>query len=118
MRVKFIGSPFEAVRLRRSLAADTRHGPTVYSQTASPSIERSGVSSRGDPARRTFYETGGFIYNDFYAVRSLLFACLGPSAGSGVVHGALLYADRAAGAGLASHLGRPHHADLGSDGIG
>src|SRR5580658_6506021 len=83
-------------------------------------LEPSEIRSQdtGSPARRTFYETAGFIYNDFYAVRSLLFACLGPSAGSGVVHGALLYADRAAGAGLASHLGRPHHADLGSDGIG
>src|ERR1700722_17080 len=53
-----------------------------------------------------------------YAVRSLPFASLGPSAGSGVVHCAVLHADRTAGTRLASHSRWPHYADLGPHWIG
>src|SRR5450755_2456837 len=67
--------------------------------------------------RRTFYETAISRYNLSHAVRRVSFACLGSSAGAGVVHDALLDANRTAGAGLAAHSRGTHYADLGSDWI-
>src|ERR1700687_5042161 len=72
-------------------------------------------SLRPGASRRTFCEYLFSGYNHFHAVRSLPFPCLGSSAGAGVVHGALLDADRTAGARLAAHPRRTYHADLGSD---
>src|ERR1700676_2630236 len=77
-----------------------------------------GVSTREMLQRRTFYETIISRYNLSHAVPNPPFAGLGSSAGSGMVHRALLHADRTAGAGLAPHSRRPYHADLGSDWIG
>lgn len=45
-------------------------------------------------------------------------AHLGASTGGGVVRGAIRHANRTAGTRLAGDSGRPHHADLGSHGLG